>query len=252
MKLLLADDHTLFRDALYMYIERAEPDSAVSIARDLHEALEILKREGPGFDLVLLDLGMPGMNGLEGLKKVQAAYPGIRVAIISGTAGAGQIQAALDLGAAAYFSKTMQGKAMIAAIREVVAGGKYVAMDEARLMPSNYDGGSADAGASGADGRGAAQKGAGGVAQVFTRPDGAEVRFTPRERDVLGYLTGGASNKEIARALNLQVVTVKLHVRGICRKLDARNRTQAALMARALGIAQTAAADNGAEASGPA
>jgi DNA-binding NarL/FixJ family response regulator len=223
MKLLLADDHTLFRDALLLYIERAAPDNEVTIACDLNEAMDIMAEE-TGFDLVLLDLRMPGMNGLEGMARMQQQYPGTRIAIISGTADRGQVQAALDMGAAAYFPKTLSGKEMIAAIRKVIAGEKFVPTEgSGDLMPSNYCGAPEPASAA--------------IPAGAVRPDGAPVRFTPRERDVLVHLVHGASNKEIARALDLQVVTVKLHVRGICRKLDAKNRTQAALISRQMGLA---------------
>ena len=212
MKLLLADDHTLFRDALLLYIERAEPEAEVILAKDLHDALEKLEQDSQK-DLILLDLRMPGMNGLEGLKTVREKYPDIPVALMSGVAEKQDVKAAMDLGAVGYFPKTLSGKALLEAIRHVLAGEIFVASGEdgGSIMPSYY-----------------------GDKKPISNLD---VKLTPRETEVLSFLSQGASNKEIANALNLQVVTVKLHVRGVCKKLNAKNRTQAALKARELGLA---------------
>ena len=219
MRLLLADDHTLFRDALAQYIERAEPTADITIARDLNEALEKLRAK-PYQDLVLLDLRMPGMDGMSGFIKIKAEHPKVPVALMSGIAEKEDVKAAMDLGAVAYFPKTLSGKALLKAIQLVLAGEKFVPIDSKthNIMPSYY--GTRD---TQGQVRGASA-------------DASAIALTRREREVLGHLAKGASNKEIANLLGLQVVTVKLHVRGLCRKLDAKNRTQAALKARELGI----------------
>lgn len=224
MKLLLADDHTLFRDALVQYIERAEPGAEVLLAKDLPGAVEFLAA-GQEPDLVLLDLKMPGMHGLEGLKSVRATYPTIPVALMSGVAEPQDVKAAMDMGAVGYFPKTLSGKALLKAIQLVLAGERFLPIDREtnEVMPSYYNGGYPSAGGRASYGQGAAS-------------NGAADNLTPRESEVLTYLLRGASNKEIAASLNLQVVTVKLHVRGICRKLGAKNRTQAALKAKELGL----------------
>ncbi len=230
MKLLLADDHTLFRDALVQYIVRAEPDAVVSLAKDLPEAIEALK-ENSEQDLILLDLKMPGMNGLNGLKMVRDTYPEIPVALITGVAEKEDVQAAMDLGAVGYFPKTLSGKALLKAIQLVLTGEKFIPLDSQTnaVMPSYRADEDDKSGASvGAyDGMASSQPG---------NDAAANANLTPRELEVLSYLAKGESNKEIANALGLQVVTIKLHVRGICRKLDAKNRTQAALKARELGL----------------
>jgi DNA-binding NarL/FixJ family response regulator len=221
MKLLLADDHSLFRDALVEYIERAEPDSSVLIARDVHEVMGLMA-ESPDIDLILLDLRMPGMNGLQGLEKLRAQYPGTPVALISGLAEKEDVEKAMALGAAGYFPKTMSGKALLAGIREILSGGEFVARDHNtnEIMSSHYPSHSAQE----KNGHSNAE----GSAETF--------RLTPREKEVLAYLQRGESNKEIARALDLQVVTIKLHVRSICRKMGVENRTQAALIAQKQGL----------------
>lgn len=227
MKLLLADDHTLFRDALVLYIERAEPSSAVVLAKNLHEAIEKIE-EDSDLDLVLLDLRMPGMNGLEGLRQIRDQYPDLPVALMSGVAEQKDVETAMDLGAVGYFPKTLSGKDLLKAIRHVLGGEKFVPTEGGSdtVMPSYY-----------ADPQDKKNTPYGGMAQTQAPLSGvSNLNLTPREQEVLSFLARGASNKEIASELDLQVVTVKLHVRGVCRKLGAKNRTQAALKARELGV----------------
>lgn len=224
MKLLLADDHTLFRDALVQYIERAEPDALVTVADSFTAAMEVMQKN-PDQDLILLDLRMPGMNGMEGFKIVREKYPDIPVALMSGIAEKEDVNAAMELGAVGYFPKTLSGKALLTAVQLVLAGEKFMPLDYGTngIMPSYHD-----------DGQGKL-RGRGVPSNDDDNISG--FGLTPRETEVLSYLVQGASNKEIANALGLQVVTVKLHVRGVCRKLDAKNRTQAALKAKEVGFA---------------
>lgn len=229
MRLLLADDHSLFRDALVQYIERAEPDATVALARDVHELMEIMASENDGFDLILLDMRMPGMDGLQGLVKIKDRHPDVPVAIISGLAEKEDIERALSLGAVGYFSKTMSGKALVSGVREIIDGKKtYIARDHNTnaIMPSYYHGAN-----------GAKPLPNGMAAKPQESYHGENVfNLTPREREVLSYLRQGIQNKEIARSLDLQIVTVKLHVRSICRKMNVQNRTQAALKAQEAGL----------------
>jgi DNA-binding NarL/FixJ family response regulator len=216
MKLLIADDHTLFRDALVQYIERSNPTSKVVLAKDFHEAFDIIKQDF-NYDLVILDLRMPGMDGLDGFKTLKQQFPDLRVALMSGVAEEDDIQKALAIGAVGYFPKTMSGRALLTAIEQVVSGEKYIPKGKnSTYMPSYYSDYPPD------ENKGMSRVG---------KPE-----LTPRESEVLAHLLNGSSNKEIARALDVQVVTVKLHVRGVCRKLSAKNRTQAALKAREMGI----------------
>lgn len=159
-------------------------------------------------DLIILDLTMPGMNGVAGLEHVRARHPGIPVVVLSGRTGREDIMGALNRGANGYLPKTLSGKAMLAALRLVMSGETYVPsilMDE-RTRP----------GVRGADH-------AGGVPGINA--------LTERERDVLDFLCQGKSNKEIARDLAIREVTVKVHVGNIMRKLGAANRTQAVRLA---------------------
>ncbi len=223
MKLLVADDHTLFRDALLQYIKRAEPDAEILLASDLQGALSYLEA-GEIPNLILLDYKMPGMNGLKGLEKLRKSYPDIKVVLMSGIVELPEIQQAIDIGISGYFPKTMSGKAFIKAIQLVITGEKFFSFDsEAHsLMPSYY-----------ADEAGVKVGTVKKSATVTDQDLKAKIEsLSAREKEVLSYLVNGDANKEIAARLDLQVVTVKLHVRGICRKLGAKNRTQAALIAQ--------------------
>ncbi|MFP4313939.1 MAG: response regulator [Alphaproteobacteria bacterium] len=214
MKILLVDDHTLFRDALVQYINRANPKAQVLLAKDFDEGYSTLQNNMP-VDLVLLDLKMPGMNGLDGLKTLIDEYPGLPIALMSGVAEPEEVTDAIELGISGYFPKTLSGKELLNGIQQVLAGERYIPLGGSSLevMPAYYKDKSV---------------------KIKTQKTTADITLTPREKDVLGYLMKGASNKEIANDLNLQVVTVKLHIRGICRKLEANNRTQAALKAKEL------------------
>ncbi len=219
MKILIADDHTLFRDALTLYINQIEPGYRLSVARDIREVIEILEGDS-AFDLVLLDYRMPGMNGFQGLKKIRQTWPDVRVALMSGIANEEEVRMSLELGAVGYFPKTMPGHAMVKGFQQIMADEKFIPLDHNtnRLMPSYEP---------------AFQP----LPDKAANQDGGTVpHLTAREMDVLGYLLQGESNKVIASALGLQVVTVKLHVRSLCKKLGAQNRTQVALKAREMGI----------------
>ncbi len=216
MKLLIADDHTLFRDALVQYIERSDPNADVTLAKDFNSALTMLE-QNPHQDLVILDLRMPGMMGLDGFKIMRDKFPDIPVALMSGVAEQDDVRNALDYGAVGYFPKTLSGKALLSAIKHVMSGNIFAPEgvdDKIKFMPSYYS----------------------DEPQKPISESLESLNLTPREKEVLSFLVDGAANKEIARVLNLQIVTVKLHVRGVCRKLNAKNRTQAALLAKEMGV----------------
>lgn len=221
MKIVLADDHALFRDALTQYIERSDADVKVLHAKDFHEAMDLMSAEDD-IDFVMLDLKMPGMNGLQGLKKMKDLYPEIPVAILSGLAEKEDVEESLKLGASGYFPKTLPGKIMLQGIYKILQGELFTPVDHNtnQILPSYH-----------------ADQNFETLTEERRLAASKAVALTPREKEVLNYLLKGASNKEIANVMDLQVVTVKLHVRGICRKLGAKNRTQAALLAQQMGLA---------------
>jgi DNA-binding NarL/FixJ family response regulator len=204
MNVLIADDHELVRDTIRLFLEQ---DSAilVSVAGDLPGAIAAIGRDGP-FDLVVLDYDMPGMHGLAGLTEAMTRNQGKPVAIISGSASRPIADAVLAAGAAGFLPKSMSAKSLVHAVRFMAAGEVYV--------PFAY---LAKASVPDVDPRAAA--------------------LSQREVEVAKGLIDGRSNKEIARDLNLQEVTIKLHVKTLCRKLEARNRTHAAMIGRDVGLA---------------
>lgn len=204
MRILIADDHDLLRDVLRAYLT-TEGGFEVALASDLPSALKAVEQEGP-FDLMLLDLSMPGMNGFAGLEAAIAASGGCPVALMSGIAPPGAANRALELGASGFLPKTLPARSVMNAIRFMAAGERYAPLDILR-------------------GNGAATPHA-ALGDTLTR----------RERQVLLGLCRGQSNKEIARDLELSEPTIKLHMKLVCRKLQARNRTHAAMLAKEAGF----------------
>lgn len=204
MRILIADDHELVRDTLAAFLSR-EADFDVETVEDLEGACEKVAAEG-AFDVALLDYSMPGMNGLDGLKRMLELSGDNPVAVMSGTAPKATAQEALDIGAAGFLPKTMGAKSLVNAVRFMLAGETFVPF---KFMTAEEP-----------------------EPEVNDLAKG----LSPRELDVLSGLCRGLANKEIARELDLQEVTIKLHVKTLCRKLDAKNRTHAAMIAKDAGL----------------
>ena len=201
MRVLLADDHKLVRDALAFYCSRLADDVEVLHAETYDQAADLAARVA-SLDLIILDLNMPGSTGFDGLDAMRKRYPDTPIVILSGSIRHQDMSNALEHGANGYLPKTLGGDAMLNALRLVMSGEKFI--------PSVlYDE-------------------AGSAAEGGDVPLGSPLNsLTPREMDVLEQLIEGKSNKEIAAVLDIQVVTVKLHMKGILRKLGAANRTHA-------------------------
>lgn len=199
LHILLADDHDLVRETIAAFL-LAEGFATVMTAASLPEALDVLRHNR--FDLVLLDYNMPGMNGFDGLKQALALAKACPVAIVSGTSSRDLAEAALAAGAIGFVPKTLSSHAMVAAIRVMAAGDVFNPV---------------------------------GILQFDMGTTIGSTSLTKREADVLRGICRGLANKEIARELDLQEVTVKLHVKTLSRKLSAKNRTHAAMIARDAG-----------------
>ena len=203
MRLLLADDHDLVLETLAAFL-RTEGAFEVETCASLDAACDKIAND-IAYDLVLLDYSMPGMNGLDGLEKARAASFGRPVAIMSGTANKAVAQEAIDAGAIGFLPKTMAAKSMVNAVRFMAMGETYIPLDFLNAEEEET---------------------AAPLAKLLSE----------RELQVLNGLCRGLSNKELARELDLQEVTIKLHVKTLCRKLDAKNRTHAAMIGKDAGI----------------
>jgi len=204
ISLLVADDHLLLRDTLVALLS-ARGGFAMTTAATLEESLSAIRSHGT-FDVVLLDFVMPGMNGLSGVAEVVAANEGGAVVVMSGNVARSTVDQALQGGARGFVPKTLSPAQLAEALLEVAEGGVW--------LPPDYD-------------RDAA---------AVVLPG-----LTPQETRVLRYLCEGLSNKEIAREMDLTEITIKTHMRSVCVKLGAKNRTQAALIGAAR-LAQSDAA----------
>lgn len=204
MKILIADDHDLLRDTLVMFLE-GEGNIETVTASDLNGAMALLESQGP-FDLVMLDYNMPGMQGLTGLKTALAYNGGQRVALMSGIATKSVAEDALAEGAAGFVPKTLSAKSLVNAVRFMAMGEQYAPID---FMTQEEE---------------------------ATAPNPLAEKLSRRELQALEGLSKGKSNKEIARDLDLQEPTIKLHVKTLYRKIGAANRTQAALLAKEQGL----------------
>ena len=206
MRVVVADDHPLYRDAAVQQIQRLFPQAGIDQVSSLDGLRALAELPDATFNLFLVDFHMPGMS-VEALGRLAKSFPHIPIAVISGTAHRAEIRAMLQAGARGFIPKTATGEHLAHALQLLLAGGTSVPADmlfeEAGAGPS----------ASWQD------------------------LLTQRERDVLRGIARGLSNKEIGRELNLAEVTVKLHLRGVFRKMGARGRADAAVIATKAGFA---------------
>jgi two-component system, NarL family, nitrate/nitrite response regulator NarL len=197
---LIVDDHLLVSETLSASLV-AEGSCELDIAVDLKAAAAKIAENGR-YDVVLLDYQLPGVLGLQGLRQLVEANGG-GVALFSGVAGWSIVQAAMEHGASGFIPKTVPIKTLIHAIKFIADGEVY--------LPSDY-------------------------LRRFSGGESPELGLKPREMRVLAHLCEGLQNKEIGREVGIDEVIVKMDVKSICRKLGVRNRTEAALAARRLGL----------------
>lgn len=214
MKIMIADDHELFRDGLRHVLEQLDGEISIVEASDYPQALALAERES-GISIVLLDLSMPGMPWVEGLQSLRRTLPNdVPVIILSASDDRRHVLQAVNLGAAGFIPKTSSSRVMLSALKLVLSGGVYLppALLEQGLEQGFPEGG------------------------LSIGTEGASSFLTPRQREVLVLLGQGKSNKEIARVLNLAEGTVKLHVTAILKALNVNNRTRAVVAASQLGL----------------
>lgn len=202
-RILIADDHAMVLEMFQQFISGVS-DMTLTTALDLDAALEIVDRDGP-FDLVLVDLNMPGMNGLEGMRKALDHNKGKPVALLTSDPPASLVPEVLALGGAGFVLKTTSLRSFYHEVKFMASGERYIPIE---LIETK---------------------------RVSPRQP-KNVRLSKREMGVLAELAMGKSNRDIGEALVLKEATVKMHVKSICTKLEANNRTQAVIIARDMNL----------------
>ncbi|NGZ87318.1 response regulator [Duganella aceris] len=201
---VIADIHPLIRAGMAALIEADDGFTLLGQASDSAQTLELCRRLRP--DLVLMDLNLPGCDGIEAINRIRAQQPSAKVVILSGHDGEDEVDRSMRAGADAYMLKSAPLDTLMAGLHTVMSGKKY-------MMPEL-------------------------AVKLATRIQGNQL--TPRERDILGHLATGMSNKVIARAAGIGVGTVKFHVKSIMSKLNVCTRTEAAMVAARRGLVQMA------------
>jgi DNA-binding NarL/FixJ family response regulator len=211
-QILIADDHGLYRKGLRSTLEAALPNLRISEAHCLDTALITLEADD-SFDLVLIDLYMPGVLSFDSLREARECYPEVRFIVISASNAKEDVLGCLGAGLHGFVSKLQPDVEIVVAIEQVLSGAIYAPpwLAQASMFDSDRSG-----------------------IQRFVTVQDSTAKLTPRQRDVLPLLAKGLSNKEIARELNIAEATTKIHAAALCRALGARNRTEAALSARQL------------------
>ncbi|KQY89285.1 MULTISPECIES: response regulator transcription factor [Roseateles] len=219
MKILLIDDHPLFREGVALLLKPLVEDLQTWEAGSCEEAFALLAQRG-GADLVMIDLGLPGLSGLEGLARLRSDHPEVPVVVMSSADDKDTVLAALDAGAMGFIPKSSTSQVMLGALRLILAHGIY-------LPPSAFLGGRAPP---------AAERTAAAPPSPARERRPADLGLTPRQADVLHLLLQGKPAKLIGRQLNLSLSTVKAHTSAVLRALNVTTRTQAVLAASRMGL----------------
>lgn len=206
INVLLIDDHTLFRTGIKLLLQRSGEFNIVGEAADGLDGVKRAKQLNP--DVVLLDLHMPGINGLEALQFILQDEPARVVLMLTVSEDADDLTNALRAGAHGYLLKNIDAEELVSSIKRAVAGEAVVSSAMTNKL----------------------------VQQIRTVAVPAEAslekeKLTPRELEILAGLSKGESNKEIARRLDIAESTVKIHVQNILKKLGLNSRVQAAIYA---------------------
>jgi two-component system nitrate/nitrite response regulator NarL len=214
IRLLVVDDHPLFRRGLIALLSQHASVSVVGEAADAGEAQRSAQTLRP--DVILLDNHLPGVRGVDALPGLREAAPQTKVLMLTVSEDEADLAAALTNGAQGYVLKTIDGDALVAAIARCASGETVIGPELTGKLVTALRHANAPA------------------LQLRAEPIAT---LSPRERDTLRHIARGASNKEIARALDIAETTVKIHVQHILRKLDLSSRVQAAVYASERGLA---------------
>jgi DNA-binding NarL/FixJ family response regulator len=200
-KILVADDHPLFRDAVINIISQTFPESEIFESKDIESTLALAQKTND-IDLILLDLNMPGMSGLAGLLDLRNQYPTIPVVIISAETEKQVILQTIAYGAVGFIAKSSSKNIIGEALKSILAGNVYLPADIMRSQTTVN------------------------TSKEFEVLPEKMFLLTRRELMVLKHLTKGEANKQIAFNLNISETTVKSHVSSILKKLGASNRVK--------------------------
>jgi len=211
IRVLIVDDHPLFRQGVRMFLDSDPEVEVAGEARDGPAALEFL--ESNEVDLVLLDLQIPGKTGIEVAADLRARWSAVKVLVLTSFSSWDMIFPALKAGASGYILKDAPPPELLAAIKAVAAGGRYLGERVASELLQGLQ-----------------------APQPLTKETEQLSQLTPRELEVLRLISQGLDNKEIAIRLFLSEKTVKTHVASILQKLGLKSRTQAALYALQHGL----------------
>ena len=212
MKILIADDHALFRDGLMMQLEQLSPHVVILQSGNYSQTIKILEKE-TDFDLIILDLDMPDMDWEEGFKDVREKAANTRIMIISASDEVRYIRKALEAGACGYIPKRSNTKILANALQLVLDGGTYIPPELLTIDCAN-------------------QKNC----RLSDHKDIKSKGLTGRQQEVLLLIAEGKSNKQIAYELDVSEATVKLHINALLRSLGVTNRTQAVVTAQKQGL----------------
>lgn len=215
LKILLADDHDLFAELVQLALAR-DGSIAVTTVRSFDEALAVLVGN-PGFDLVLLDVKMPGMTGPAEVDRLRRQFQGLHVAIISGVANPAEVRSFLTAGACGFIPKTLPLTELVSAVTILVEGDTFLPKD--LLASPTVQAALPDL-----------------LPDTAAKLPGLAADLTPRETEMLDQLAQGWSNKQIGRNLDISEATVKSHLMNLFRKLGARNRTDAVRIRHSISI----------------
>lgn len=215
MKILVVDDHPLIREALKQVLSTLASDIQVLEAQTAKEGFAVAEAH-PDLHLILLDLSLPGEDGLESLPLLRERAPQVPVVVFSANDHPDVVRRAIDAGAMGFIPKTSSNALLVNALRFVLAGGVYLPLEVLR-QPSSESSGFAEAATGGSSGL-------------------RRLGLTQRQAQVLALLVQGKSNKLICRELDLAEGTVKVHVAAVLKALGVANRTQAVLAVSRLGI----------------
>lgn len=205
IKIILIDDHTLFRSGIKALLSRQNDFEVVGEAADGFDGVKLAEQLRP--DIVLLDLDMPVMNGREALAQILSANPNQTVIMLTVSEDSDDLTECMRIGARGFLLKNINADFLLDSIRKAVDGDNVFSPEmTSRLVQSL-------------------------ISPAIPRTDQALSSLTPRELEILGYLAAGHSNKVIARHLDLAESTIKVHVQNILRKLNLSSRVQAAVYA---------------------